>query len=168
MVQATRVRQAHFEDAAAISSVLATNRDDRGLFQKSAAAVARCVGDFFVAQEGTGKIVGCAGLHRDNSLLAEIYAVAVLPECQGRGVGQQLIAACERRAAESGVRSVWLATIKPEYFRRFGFRAMPRTELPAAVLLRKLALVFEQPPTRWLGAILGRHTFMRHDVAASE
>jgi amino-acid N-acetyltransferase len=166
MVQATTVRRARFEDTVAISSILAANRDDPGLFQKSAAAVARVVGDFFVAQEETGRIVGCAGLHRDNYSLAEIYAVAVLPECQGCGVGRQLINACERAAVESGVRTVWLATVKPKYFCRFGFRAMTRSELPAAVLLRKLGLVFEQPVTRWLGAIFGRHTFMSHDIAA--
>jgi N-acetylglutamate synthase-like GNAT family acetyltransferase len=66
-------------DATAISAVLALNRDDRGLFQESANAVAHALGDFLVVCDGKGKLIGCAGLHRDSPELAEVYAVAVCP-----------------------------------------------------------------------------------------
>ena len=78
------IRPASLADAAAIASVLALNRDDRGLFQESAEAVAHTIEDFTVAYNGAGQITGCAGLHRDSPGFAEIYAVAVTPQCQGK------------------------------------------------------------------------------------
>jgi hypothetical protein len=55
----------------------------------------------------------------------------------------------------------WLATAKPSYFARFGFQPISRFQLPIRVLWTKLRLIFQQPPARWLPALLGRHTFMR-------
>lgn len=162
--QTTTIAPATTQDAASISVVLAANRDDPGLFQKSAAAVAHSIEDFFVARNITGEIVGCAGLHRDSPQLAEIHAVAVLPKCQGQGIGRLLMNACARRATEGRIPVLWLATIKPGYFSQYGFQPIPRWELPASVLLRKLAQVFEQPAARWLGALFGKHTFMRRTL----
>ena len=164
MDQVITISPATTQDAATISAVLAANHDAPGLFQKSPAAVAQAIADFFVARNGAGETVGCAGLHRESPTLAEVYAVAVIPQCQGQGIGRQLVDACERRAMELEIRDVWLATIKPEYFSRHGFRTISRWELPAPVLLRKLTQVFEQPSGRWLGALSGKHTFMRRAV----
>jgi amino-acid N-acetyltransferase len=155
------IKPATTYDAAVISSVLAANRDDRGLFQESVDAVVRTIEDFFVARDDAGRVVGCAGLHRDSPKLAEIYAVAVMPQCQGQGVGQQLMQACKQRASSAGVQHLWLATVKPEYFMRYGFQVISRWELPASTLLRKLRQTFQQPLRRWLPALVGRHTFMR-------
>lgn len=151
----------------AISSVLALNRDDPGLFQESATAVARTLGDFFVARNEAGKIVGCAGLHRDSSELAEVYAVAVTPQCQGQGIGRLLMQVCQQHARSSGIRHLWLATVKPDYFSRYGFQPISRWELPTSVLLRKVRQTFQQPCGRWLPALIGRHTFMRCVVVIS-
>jgi len=159
------------DDGVAISSLLAANRDDRGLFQESAEAIVRTIKDFFVARDATGRIVGCAGMHRDSASLAEVYAVAVLPACQGKGIGKQLMQACMQAAREAGIQDLWLATVKPEYFRRYGFQIISRWELPAATLLRKLRQTFQQPFERWLPALFGRHTFMRcllDDVRAEQ
>jgi amino-acid N-acetyltransferase len=166
MSEVVTIESARTEDALAISSVLAMNRDDPGLFQESAIAVAGTLVDFFVARNEAGRIVGCAGLHRDSPELAELYAVAVVPQCQGQGIGRQLTQTCQERARMSGIRHVWLATVKPEYFSRHGFHPMSRWELPASVLLRKLRQTFQQPPGRWLPALLGRHTFMRSVVSS--
>lgn len=161
MNEAITIRPAVTDDAAAISRVLAVNRADRGLFQESAAAVVRSIEDFLVACNGAGQIVGCAGLHRDSARLAEIYAVAVTPQCQGQGVGRQLMQACKQRARSAGIRHLWLATVKPEYFIGYSFQAISRWELPASALLRKLRHTLQQPVERWLPALFGRHTFLR-------
>ena len=161
------IKPATTAEATAISSVLAANRDDRGLFQESPGAVARTIEDFFVAADCSGRVVGCAGLHRDSSKLAEIYAVAVTPQCQGQGVGGQLMQACSQAARSRGIQHLWLATVKPEYFKRYGFQVISRLELPVATLLRKLRQTFQQPAERWLPALLGRHTFMRSALNAN-
>jgi amino-acid N-acetyltransferase len=154
-------------DAEAISSVLTANRDDPGLFQESAPAVARTLEDFFVARNEAGKVVGCAGLHRDSAELAEVYAVAVTPDCQGQGIGGHLMHACHQRARSSGIHHLWLATIKPAYFSRYGFEPMSRWESPASVLVRKLRQTLRQRGGRWLPALFGQHTFMRREVRSA-
>jgi N-acetylglutamate synthase-like GNAT family acetyltransferase len=164
MNEALTIRTATKDDAAAISSVLAANREDRGLFQESAEAVVRTIEDFLVACDRAGQVVGCAGLHQDSPSLAEIYAVAVTPQCQGQGAGRQLMQACKQRTESAGVQHLWLATVKPAYFQRYGFQVISRWELPAATLQRKLRQTFQQPVTRWLPALFGKHTFMRCKV----
>ena len=164
---AITITPAEAEDAVAISSVLAANRDDPGLFQESATAVVRTLGDFFVARNKAGEIVGCAGLHRDSPEVAEVYALAVTPQCQGQGIGRQLMQACQQHARAGGFRHLWLATVKPGYFSRYGFQPISRWELPASVLLRKLRQTFQQPAARWQPALFGRHTFMRKTLGAT-
>jgi amino-acid N-acetyltransferase len=161
MGDAITIGPARAEDAVAISSVLADNRDDPGLFQESATAIARNLSDFFVARDEAGKLVGCAGLHRDSQELAEVYAVAVTPQRQGQAIGRQLMQACQQHAEAVGIPQLWLATVKPGYFSHYGFQPFPQWELPASVLLRKLRQTFQQPSGRWLPALFGRYTFMR-------
>ena len=151
-------------DEAAICCVLADNRRDPGLYQESTAAIARALGDFVVARDRVGRVVGCAGLHRDAPELAQVYAVAVALQRQGQGIGRRLVQACQERASADGIARLWLATAKPGYFARCGFQPMSRWRLPASVLLRKLSQTFRQPAGRWLPALLGRHTFMRCEV----
>lgn len=158
------IEAARAEDAADISCALALNRDDPSLFQKSAAAIAAMVGDFLVARKQDGEIVGCAGLHRESADLAELYAVAVVPQCQGHGVGRLLTQACQQRAKQSGIRYLWLATLKPEYFSRYGFQPISQWDVPLRALLRKLPQTFRQPVGRWIPALFGKYTFMRCDV----
>jgi len=152
------------DDVTAIVSVLAANRNDPGLFQESELEASRNLSDFLVARSASGQILGCAALHRDRPALAEVFGVAVLPEFQGQGIGARLLQECLQNAAASGIEQLWLATIKPEYFSRFGFRPISRWDLPASVLLRKLRQVFQQPAARWPPALFGRHTFMRRSL----
>jgi N-acetylglutamate synthase-like GNAT family acetyltransferase len=105
-------------------------------------------------------VVGCAELHPYAGQLAEILSVAVQPAAQGRGIGRLLVQASLARAGRVGIGRVWLATLKPSYFARLGFRPFWRWELPSAVLLVKLTQVFLQPPRRWGPALVGRQTFM--------
>ena len=49
--------------------------------------------DFFVIREGE-RVVACAALHVSWSDLAEIRSVVVAEEYQGKGLGDQLVAAC--------------------------------------------------------------------------
>ncbi len=60
-----------------------------------------------------------------------------------------------------------LATVKPGYFGRFGFKAFSRWKLPTSVLLYKLGQVFQQPLRRWGPAILGKFIFMEKQCGNS-
>jgi amino-acid N-acetyltransferase len=160
----TWIESAQIRDAAGISAVLLANWADRGLFQDSASGISRNITDFVVARNEAGQIVGCAGVHRDPLPLAQLYSVAVAPQCQGRGVGGELIAAAMQSATLSGVERLWLATIKPDYFSRYAFRPMSRWVLPTSVLLRQLRRTLRQPTGRIVPALIGGYTFMVCDL----
>jgi amino-acid N-acetyltransferase len=155
------IDSATVEDTQAIVSIFTANRSDPGLFQEPEAEVRRNLRDFMVARDANGNVVACLGLHQDSRELAEIYGVAVHPELQGKGIGAMLMRKCKEEAIASQIRHLWLATVKPEYFRRYSFRPISRWGLPRSVLLRKFRQVFQQPVQRWVPVLLGRHTFMK-------
>jgi amino-acid N-acetyltransferase len=154
------VRAATVNDVAPIAACLASNRSDRALFLRAPADVLRHLYDFLVAEDPAQEVVGCAALHYHRPDCAEVLSVAVLPAAQGQGIGAVLVRETVGRARSRATSQLWLATAKPEYFARFGFTAISRYALPAAVLFAKLRQVFAQPPLRWPPALLGRFTFM--------
>ncbi|MBN8619353.1 MAG: GNAT family N-acetyltransferase [Anaerolineae bacterium] len=85
--------------------------------------------DFLLAFHTDGRLAGVAGLERygDSALLRSV-AVAH----RRTGVGTQLVERLLQQAAQTGIRQVGLLTeTAADYFPRFGFRVIPRTDLPA-------------------------------------
>ena len=87
----------------------------------------------FIVVEREGTIVGCAGIepYDDAGLLR---SVAVAGSERGRGLGQQLVAACLERAGASGL--TWLVlrtTSAVEFVARLGFERVHPDAVPAAV-----------------------------------
>ncbi len=152
-------------DIERIVELLKANRHDPSMFVRSIKDVSKNIGDFIVARDSDGQMVGCAALHRYTSSEAEILSVAILPKRQGRGIGNMLTEKCIEMAKKQNVDHLWLATVKPAYFSRFGFVPFVRWKLPMAVLLSKLRQVLHQPMARWGPAILGQFTFMEYRKA---
>jgi amino-acid N-acetyltransferase len=155
-----KTRSAEIKDAPHIVAVITANLTDPSLFRRSPKDIQRHIGDFVVASDDTGTIVGCAALHRHKGGIGEVLSVAVAPERHGTGVGGLLVIECLARARADGLKWVWLATLKPAYFARFGFAPMSRWQLPLGILAGKLGAVVQQPIRRWGPALAGRPTFM--------
>jgi N-acetylglutamate synthase-like GNAT family acetyltransferase len=89
--------------------------------------------DDFVLAERDGAVVGCAGLER-YSHAALLRSVAVRADSQGRGLGEVLVHRVLAHAVANGVETVaLLTTTAPGFFPRFGFRAVERAAVPAAL-----------------------------------
>ncbi len=164
MSDAVLLRSAKPEDVQRIIEVLRSNLSDVSLFQQPLREVRRSLPEFVLAEDNSGSVVGCAQLHWYKRGTVEILAVAVHPSSQGQGVGKVLMRGCIDSAMSRDARLLWLATAKPTYFARYGFEPISKWELPVEVLLHKLRLVFQQPVSRWLPALAGRHTFMKFDA----
>jgi len=163
MVEEVTIGQATELDVRHIISVLLANRHDPSIFLRSEGDVRQNRRDFIVAKDRLGQVVGCAAVHAYSPTLGEILSVAVVPEFQGQGIGGRLVEECLRRARANGIEHLWLATVKPGYFARFGFKPISRWKLPVSVLLYKLRQVFQQPWERWLPALSGRFQFMEQE-----
>lgn len=161
---AVTIKPATIADTDAIVAIFISNKADPGLFQEPITDVRKNILDFLVARDASDRVVACLGLHRDSDELAEVCGVAVLPELQGQGIGAILMQKCKERALANQLICLWLATVKPQYFCRYSFYPVSRWTLPTSVLLRKLRLVFQQPVSRWIPALFGRHTFMKCEL----
>jgi len=80
-----------------------------------------------------GQIIGSAALemYPDGALLR---SVAVAPDAQGRGLGQELTAAAIRLADTLNAPALYLLTTTAErFFPKFGFERIARADVPATV-----------------------------------
>lgn len=96
------------------------------------AGVRESLKDFVVA-EADGDLVGVAGLEIccDDALLR---SVAVRPEWRSKGVGRALVTRAISDAEARGLRALYLLTTSAErYFPSFGFKEIPREDVPDAV-----------------------------------
>ena len=68
-----------------------------------------------------GRIVGFVALEIYSRKLAEIRSLVVAADCQNRGVGQRLVAACVEKARENGVLEVMAISSSEQFFHSCGF-----------------------------------------------
>jgi amino-acid N-acetyltransferase len=78
-------------------------------------------------------LLGCCALQFCWEDLAEIRSLAVSPEHVNRGIGRRLTGAAIEEARAFGVRQVFTLTYRPDFFRRFGFHQIDRTDLPLKI-----------------------------------
>jgi len=106
---------------------------ERGLMlHRSMAELYEDLRDFHVAERDT-TMLGVAGLRVMWSNLAEVYALAVVDEARGQGLGRQLVDAAADEARSMGVRRLFALTYETTFFERCGFSIVDRQDLPLKV-----------------------------------
>ncbi len=93
-------------------------------------------GGEFLVVEWDGHVVGMGGYRPDADNQATILRVRVHPATRRRGIGRALMAELERRAAETGLNSMFLdtATNQPAamaFYEALGFHEIGREHQPA-------------------------------------
>lgn len=88
--------------------------------------------DFVVATHG-GEPCGVVGLQRAGDV-ALLRSLAVVHHARGHGLGAALVGLAEARAAEAGVRAVYLLTTDAAaFFARLGYAPVDRADAPEAI-----------------------------------
>jgi amino-acid N-acetyltransferase len=106
---------------------------DRGdMLHRSLNDLYENIRDFYVAEED-GRIVGSCALHICWGDLAEIKALVIADEIQGKGVGKELLKQCMRDAHDLGVPRVFALTYKPGFFEKSGFTRIDKDDLPRKI-----------------------------------
>ena len=126
------IRRARLGDVPTIHGLLAEAAKTTPVIPRSQAALYDTLRDFFVFDEGDG-VKGCCALHITWKDLAEVKSLAVDSSCQGRGVGQALVAACLDEARALEVPRVFALTAVVGFFKKLGFREIDKHELPHKV-----------------------------------
>ncbi|MFH1777561.1 MAG: N-acetyltransferase [Candidatus Omnitrophota bacterium] len=84
----------------------------------------------FTVYEDNHKIIGCCALHISWEDLGEIRSLAVEKQSQGKGIGRSLILACIEEAKGLKLKRVFVLTEIIDFFKKFGFKNIDKSELP--------------------------------------
>lgn len=126
------LRKAQIGDVKEIQKLL-THYASRGdMLSRSLSELYEAIRDFYIV-EAEGRILGIAALHIVWEDLAEIRSVAVAEDTGRKGVGSEVVNACIAEAVELGLKRLFCLTYKPDFFARFGFRIVDKSQLPHKV-----------------------------------
>jgi len=130
--QQIKIRQAGFGDVAAIYSVLKEHPLE--VVPRATSDIVQNIDRFLVA-EIKGRIIGTASwqilpdIARAPNHLVEIKSVAVSKDFHRRGIGTMLVKAMIRHVKAYRPAQIVVLTFSPPYFRKFGFREVPKETL---------------------------------------
>ncbi|ABQ25903.1 N-acetyltransferase [Geotalea uraniireducens] len=126
------LRKAQISDVKDIQKLLTFFASRGDMLSRSLSELYEAIRDFYIVEE-EGRLVGTAALHIVWEDLAEVRSVAVAEDAGKKGIGTQVVQACIDEAKELGLKRVFCLTYKPNFFARFGFRIVDKSELPHKV-----------------------------------
>lgn len=133
-----RVRRARTGDVLAIRALIDGYVANGRVLGKATVTLYEDVQEFWVAEDGTGEIVGCGALHVLWADVAEVRTLAVAPELRGHGVGAALLSRLVEQARELGVDRVFCLTFETDFFGRHGFQPISDLAVPPEVYAEML------------------------------
>lgn len=125
-------RKATFKDVEAIHKLVNDYADKGLMLPRSRNAIYETLRDVVLAED-QGEIIGAGGLHLIWDELAEIRALAVVPDRTRVGVGGRIVGMLMDEARELGVKTLFTLTYQTGFFASLGFREVPKEELPHKV-----------------------------------
>jgi amino-acid N-acetyltransferase len=126
------VRKARLSDVRAMHSLMNYFAERRELLPRSLSEIYENLQQFFVMTKGR-EIVGTCALYITWDDLAEVKALAVAPDYQGKGLGSKLLTTVIQEAKKLGVKTLFTLTIRESLFKRFGFKRATKSALPHKV-----------------------------------
>ncbi len=126
------LRKAQIKDVKDIQKLLTFFASRGDMLSRSLSELYEAIRDFYIVEEDQ-RLVGTAALHIVWEDLAEVRSVAVSEDAGRMGVGTQVVQACIDEAKALGLKKVFCLTYKPDFFAKFGFRIVDKSELPHKV-----------------------------------
>jgi amino-acid N-acetyltransferase len=127
-----RIRKAVVSDVPRIYDLLKDFGQKGVMLPRSLSELYDVIRAFLVAapEERPDELAGVCALHVCWEDLGEIRSLAVAQEHQGTGLGGRLLAQVESDARELGVGRLFVLTYIPDYFARFGYQRIEKSQLP--------------------------------------
>ena len=127
------VRKAYMTDVDAIRRLVMTHAERQRMLPRSLRQIYDNLRNFYVGVNGQGEVVGCGALQVSWKDLAEVKAIAIRSDVQGKGLGRSLVETCLAEAAELKVPRVFVLSFVPEFFEKLGFHRIDKNDLPHKV-----------------------------------
>ena len=128
-----RIRKARTGDAKEMQTLINSYARKHKIMPRSLNDLYEHIRDMSVCVNGRGSMLGVCGLHVTWDDLAEIRSLAVHTRHQGKGAGSALVKNAIMEARELGVKSVFVLTYYPDYFKQFGFKEIDKAKLPQKI-----------------------------------
>ena len=123
------IRKAKINEVPEIRRFLVEFSQDGGILPRTLADLYSQLRDYYVYRQSHGPIIGIASLHICWAGLGEIRSVAVAPTHRGQKIASRLVETCLHEARTIGLSEIFLLTLVPEFFQRFGFKVVSREDL---------------------------------------
>jgi amino-acid N-acetyltransferase len=115
------VRAARSADVRRIRDLLEPYVQRRILLGKDLVVLYEAVQQFVIAEDATGRLIGCGALHVMWEDLGEVRTLIVADEWLHHGVGRELVEALEANALSLGLTRLFCLTFEVDFFTRHGF-----------------------------------------------
>jgi amino-acid N-acetyltransferase len=132
-VIAFSVRQARTSDISSIALLCEPLVDSRVLLGKEKVELYESVQEFLVAEDNSGKVVGCGAIHVMWEDLGEVRTLAVDKASQGSGIGKEILSSLLERAKALGLKRIFCLTFEVGFFEKNGFTEIADTPVEAVV-----------------------------------
>ena len=132
------IRKATIEDIKPIHALLKHHGDKGVLLARPLSKLYDHVRDFLVYvdpknKDGDKEIIGFCALQFCWEDLAEIRSLAVKEDYFGQTIGTQLVKAAFEEARKFKIKKLFTLTYKPEFFKKFGFTRIDKSDLPIKI-----------------------------------
>lgn len=127
-------RKAKLSDIDAIHELIGYWAARGQMLVRSKALLAETIRDFQLMfaeayEDKPAGLAGVCGLHMLAPDLAEVRGLAIHPNMQGRGLGKQLVWACEQEAHAIDLPALFAWTYQQGFFEKCGFVRIDKTNL---------------------------------------
>jgi len=123
------LRKARISDVGAIHRLVNSCAERGEMLARSLAELYDNMRDYYVYESEPEEVGGACALHICWEDLAEIRSLCVVESLRRLGVGSDLVRACMEEAWQLGIEKLFVLTYRPEFFGRFGFKEVQKTEL---------------------------------------
>lgn len=123
------IRKATLEDVQDIQKLVNEEAKKGIMLALSLSEIYEQVRDFYIF-ERDGKVSGTCALHISWDNLAEIRSLTVMDDYKRRGFGRRLVEACLEEARGIGIKRVFVLTYQGDFFKKLGFKAVEKLDLP--------------------------------------
>lgn len=124
------IRRARVDDVDAIFKLNALMAERKMMLSRSKYKIATLLPSFFVGEDREGKVIACGSCSVLWTDMAEICALAVADEWQGKGVGIALVDGLIEEAKRMRIPKLITLTYQVEFFKKAGFTIENKDAFP--------------------------------------
>jgi len=123
------IKKAKIENGVDIYNLINEAAKEYEVLPRALSYIYENIRDFWVVFE-KDRVVGSVALHFVWEDLAEIKSLVLDGSFKGNNVGNSLIQEALSEARSYDIKKVFVLTFIPEYFKRYGFKTIDKSELP--------------------------------------